>query len=232
MIYYTADLHVHYAQLLPSRPFATVEEMDEALVKNWNDTVGPEDTVYLVGDIGWNGGRVPGELLERLSVSAIALPDVEEDSPLRREILTLAEEKGIPLWWVRRDTTVELEKGQLTLYPPLGAGEANELGLSVLAGAGGLDLLVTGDMSGDVEGMLVEHAGLRDVELLVAGHHGSATSTTQALLNALQPETAILSVGRDNAYGHPAPETLERLERAGAEIYRTDRDGTVTVRTR
>ncbi len=98
--------------------------------------------------------------------------------------------------------------------------------------AGGLDLLVTGDMSGDVEGMLVEHAGLRDVELLVAGHHGSASSTSQALLNALQPETAILSVGRDNAYGHPAPETLERLERAGAEIYRTDRDGTVTVRTR
>ena len=63
MIYYTADLHFHYALLLPSRPFATVEEMDEALVKNWNDTVGPEDTVYLVGDIGWNGGRGPGELL-------------------------------------------------------------------------------------------------------------------------------------------------------------------------
>ena len=57
MIYYTADLHFHYALLLPSRPFATVEEMDEALVKNWNDTVGPEDTVYLVGDIGWNGCR-------------------------------------------------------------------------------------------------------------------------------------------------------------------------------
>ena len=60
MIYYTADLHFHYALLLPSRPFATVEEMDEALVKNWNDTVGPEDTVYLVGDIGWNGGKGAG----------------------------------------------------------------------------------------------------------------------------------------------------------------------------
>ena len=46
MIYYTADLHFHYALLLPSRPFATVEEMDEALVKNWNDTVGPEDTSW------------------------------------------------------------------------------------------------------------------------------------------------------------------------------------------
>ena len=57
MIYYTADLHFHYALLLPSRPFATVEEMDETLVKNWNTTVGSEDTVYLVGDIGWNGCR-------------------------------------------------------------------------------------------------------------------------------------------------------------------------------
>ena len=73
MIYYTADLHFHYALLLPSRPFATVEEMDEALVKNWSDTVGPEDTVYLVGDIGWNGGRVPGELLERLSGHKLSL---------------------------------------------------------------------------------------------------------------------------------------------------------------
>ncbi|MFR7893618.1 MAG: hypothetical protein ACLU38_05525 [Dysosmobacter sp.] len=67
MIYYTADLHVHYAQLLPSRPFATVEEMDEALLKNWNDTVGPEATVYLVGEHRLERGRVPGEPLERLS---------------------------------------------------------------------------------------------------------------------------------------------------------------------
>ena len=85
-------------------------------------------------------------------------------------------------------------------------------------------------MSGDVEGMLVEHAGLRDVELLVAGHHGSASSTSQALLNALQPETAILSVGRDNAYGHPGPETLERLAAAGCRIYRTDLQGNITLR--
>ena len=56
MIFYTADLHFHYAPLLSSRPFAAVEEMDEALIRNWNERVSPEDTVYLVGDIGYNEG--------------------------------------------------------------------------------------------------------------------------------------------------------------------------------
>ena len=49
MIYYTADLHFHYAPLLPGRPFASVEEMDAALIRGWNETVTEEDTVYVVG---------------------------------------------------------------------------------------------------------------------------------------------------------------------------------------
>lgn len=66
MIYYTADLHFHYLPALEERPFATVEEMDRTLVQNWNETVSPEDTVYLVGDIGYHGGHVPCRVLERL----------------------------------------------------------------------------------------------------------------------------------------------------------------------
>ena len=64
----------------------------------------------------------------------------------------------------------------------------------------------------------------------MAGHHGSATSTTQALLDAVKPEYAIISVGEGNLYGHPAQETLERLEAAGAEVYRTDWNGTIEIR--
>ena len=67
MIFYTADLHFLYEALLSSRPFATVEEMDETLIRNWNETVSPEDTVYLVGDIGYNEGQVPHQLLSRLT---------------------------------------------------------------------------------------------------------------------------------------------------------------------
>lgn len=66
MIFYTADLHFHYKPFLPSRPFASVEEMDEAMIRLWNETVTDEDTVYVVGDVGYNGGYVPGDALGRL----------------------------------------------------------------------------------------------------------------------------------------------------------------------
>ena len=65
-----------------------------------------------------------------------------------------------------------------------------------------------------------------DTEVLVAGHHGSKYSTSNALLEALTPETAIISVG-SNSYGHPADETLRRLAESGAAICRTDKQGTI-----
>ncbi len=66
MIFYTADLHFHYKPFLPGRPFASVEEMDEAMIRLWNETVTDGDTVYVVGDVGYNGGYVPGDALGRL----------------------------------------------------------------------------------------------------------------------------------------------------------------------
>lgn len=66
MIYYTADLHFHYEPVVESRPAASAAEMDEMLIRNWNETVGDDDTVYLVGDVGYNDNRVPGDALGRL----------------------------------------------------------------------------------------------------------------------------------------------------------------------
>lgn len=173
------------------------------------------------------------QLLERVPVDAIVLPAAEEDSPLRQEIVSIAKEKNIPMEELGRDRTVELDGGgALHLFAPLGAGETNEEGLSVLATSGDFDVLITGDMGGDVEQLLLEHTELPHVELLVAGHHGSKYSTSPRLLAAIQPETAVISVGADNRYGHPASETLERLSAAGTELYRTDLQGTVLIRAR
>lgn len=173
------------------------------------------------------------ELLRRVEVNLLLLPDVEEGDPLREEILTLAAERGVEVRFVHSDTRLDFPGGQsLTVFPPLqSAGETNELGLCVLASAGDFDVLVPGDMSGQGEARLLAHTQLPKIEVLVAGHHGSATSTTQPLLDEIQPETAIISVGKNNRYGHPAQETLERLALAGTNIYRTDLQGTVTVRS-
>lgn len=171
------------------------------------------------------------QLLDRVEVSAIVMPAVEVDAPLRTDIVALAEERGIELRLIREDTQYTWPDGRsLAIYAPVQEiGETNELGLSVLASMDGRDILLTGDMDGSAEKRLLEIAELPQVEVLIVGHHGSATSTTQALLDAVRPEMAIISVGEDNRYGHPAPATLERLETARVELYRTDRDGTVRV---
>lgn len=67
MIYYTADPHFGYEPMLAGRPFETVEEMDRVIIEKWNRRVTPEDTVYLIGDVGYNGGHVPCRILKQLN---------------------------------------------------------------------------------------------------------------------------------------------------------------------
>src|SRR5690606_22157140 len=91
---------------------------------------------------------------------------------------------------------------------------------------GDVDILLLGDAEAPTERMLELPD---DVEVLKVAHHGSASSSTAAFLARARPRYAIVSAGRDNPYGHPAPEALERLHRAGARIFRTDRSGHLRV---
>ena len=94
---------------------------------------------------------------------------------------------------------------------------------------GDFDALITGDAPAAVEKNLVAQTDLSGTELYIVGHHGSAASSCNDLLNALQAETAVVSCGY-NSFGHPTEETLSRLRAHSITVYRTDRDGTVTVR--
>ena len=164
------------------------------------------------------------QLLRRIDVGEIALPDVEKDSPLRAEIIAAAGEKGIPVRFVREEEQFHLtrEGDTVTVFPPMAEeGTANELGLTVLVSHKTLDVLITGDMEAEGERRLVETADLPDVEVLVAGHHGSNTSNTRELLETVKPELALISVGQNNKYGHPGWDALARLDEIGAKIYRT-----------
>ena len=169
------------------------------------------------------------ELLSRIRVGGIAVPDVDKDSVLRREIEALAFEKDIPLYFITEENAVRLDKATLTILPPVeDGGDSNEQCLSVLCSAGDWDALLTGDMPVSGEQRLLSQYDLPDLELFVAGHHGSRYSTGEDLLKALTPETVLISVGY-NSYGHPSPETLDRLSQAGAEVFRTDQRGDLTV---
>ena len=67
--------------------------------------------------------------------------------------------------------------------------------------------------------------------VLKVGHHGSAYSSSPAFIAAVHPKYAIISVGRHNMFGHPAPSTIETLQRFGARVYRTDQNAAATVET-
>ncbi len=168
------------------------------------------------------------QLLERMEVGLLILPDVEPDSPLRAEIQSVAAARAVDCLLVDGGATASLGETELRIYPPLGSGDSNEEGLSVLGSAGDFDMLVMGDMNDVVERRLVKYGALPDTELLVVGHHGSRYASSEELLQAVKPELAVISVGY-NTYGHPAEETLGRLSRYGCEIYRTDWSGTVTI---
>lgn len=168
------------------------------------------------------------ELMHRVRVGALALPDVEPDDPRRQAIEALAETQGIPVFYIEEPSAVDMNGAKINLFPPLvGSKGSNELSLSVLFVRDDWEALITGDMPQEQERRLIAQYELPDVELLVVGHHGSRSSTSQVLLDAIQPELAAISVGY-NSYGHPTQETLTRLERAGAAIYRTDQMGTIT----
>lgn len=165
-------------------------------------------------------------LLERLEVDALLVPEGEDDAGLQDAVLSAAEARGVRVSFITGEERLDFGRGALTVYPPLGESGDNERGLSILASAGDSGFLITGDMDAATEAKLLEAYDLPDIEALAAGHHGSKYATSQALLEALEPETACISVG-SNSYGHPAEETLLRLARQGCGIYRTDLHGTI-----
>lgn len=167
-------------------------------------------------------------LLTRIEVGELLLPDIPDEDGGREETILLAAQHGVPITLVTQPQTLALGGAQLTLYPPVGAGDANERGLSVLASAGDFELLITGDMDSTTERRLIEEYALPDIEVLLVGHHGSKYSTSRELLAAVTPEVGVISVGQ-NSYGHPTNEAMWRLDAAGIDIYRTDCNGNVRI---
>ena len=78
--------------------------------------------------------------------------------------------------------------------------------------------------------MLMRKAALPDVDILVAGHHGAESASSQELLSVVKPELVLISVGEDNIYGHPNPKVLRRFYDAGISVRRTDLEGTIIIR--
>jgi competence protein ComEC len=92
-------------------------------------------------------------------------------------------------------------------------------------------VVLTGDISAEVERAILPRLTRAPTRILKAAHHGSRTSSSMALLSEWRPQFALISAGRGNTFGHPAPEVLQRFEAIGATVFRTDLDGQIALET-
>ena len=154
-----------------------------------------------------------------------------------RAALGEASRERIPWQRVRPGDSLRVDEVVLTALAPdsawaAGLSDANLASTVMMARIGSIRFLFTGDAEAAEEEWLLE----RDPEALAAdvlkvGHHGSRTSTTPRFLAAVRPRLALVSVGAHNAYRHPSAEVMQSLHGAGTQVLRTDRAGTIVVRT-
>ncbi|MBT8405203.1 MAG: DNA internalization-related competence protein ComEC/Rec2 [Gemmatimonadetes bacterium] len=172
-------------------------------------------------------------LLDEFPVETVVGPGTLRGDGPWRGALVQARSRAVPWRVVARGDRVALDGVVLRVLHPSrrvdGAPrEANDASLVVELSWRGFRLLLTGDISVEVERSLVEALG--PVDVLKVAHHGSRTSTDSLFVARIRPEWAVVSVGRGNRYGHPAPEVMARLEGAGSVVWRTDRSGALRLR--
>jgi competence protein ComEC len=150
------------------------------------------------------------------------------EGEVEQEIIKEAERRGVSIGMAVSNTGwKEGEASFLYLHPSKFYESKNEGSIVLFAVLGKKNWLFTGDMGEEGERDLLHHYPNLDVDVLKVGHHGSNTSSTASFLNTIRPDVAVISVGRNNRFGHPHQDVLDRLTQMDAKVYRTDLHGAI-----
>jgi competence protein ComEC len=177
------------------------------------------------------------ELMAYMPVKKVFISDYSfEKSDFYYSFLNIANEKKIPVFLLKAGDKVRLTEDMemSCLYPIKEAqlSEDDNHGSMVLR----LDMeevsvLFMGDAGHEDEEVMLENKALLDCTILKVGHHGSKYSTSAEFLKKTSPEIAIISCGKNNVYGHPHEETLQRLEDEKVDYIQTKESGTISIKT-
>lgn len=185
-----------------------------------------------------------------IKIRNLILPDISKKDAAYLELVQLALSKEIKVMYIQKGDTIEDGEVKFTcLHPEPGYEFTSRNAYSTVLSVSykEFDLLLTGDLEAEGENMVRKELkalsddtdnGSRgctqpavDYDVLKVAHHGSKYSTYEEFLDLIKPEFSVISCGKDNSYGHPGPELLERLKDAGSDIKLTYESGAVTVKT-
>ena len=166
--------------------------------------------------------------LNACPVGVLYTPEMDYPSKTWNNVLKYAEAQGAPVVVPMTGDAFELGNALVEVLGPLWfSNNTNDLSLILRITYGNTSFLFTGDAEWDEEHDLVEAGVDLHADVLKVCHHGSNSSSSYVFLRAVAPEYAVISVGSNNQYGHPTEEALGRLMDVGAEVFRTDEQGTI-----
>ncbi len=175
-------------------------------------------------------------IAENFGTDAFIMPDTGELTPALPQydrLMETLENRGVPVSCAEPGTVIELGKGcRLEIAAPVGDyEEMNDYSAVLRFVFGNVRFLITGDIERKAEeDILASGADIR-AEVIKVPHHGSGTSGLKRFIQAVSPEYAVISAGAGNEHGHPHENVVETYRNCGADIYRTDMNGTIVFTT-
>ncbi len=178
------------------------------------------------------GGAV--KVINNLQVENVIMTDASNDVVTFSRLIGVIEDSGVRVIEAQVGNTYDADGIVLQILAPLADfGDFNEYSVVTRVEYGDVSLILTGDAESRSEGLMLETytAGELDADILKLGHHGSHTSSTPEFLAAVSPRWSIASCGRNNPYGHPHQQTLDRTRELGIPVLRTDEMGSIIFAT-
>lgn len=233
------NLHVYYIDVGQADSILIVNQNQSALIDAGNNEDGKNVVNFIkskgITKLDYVIGTHPHEdhigglddVINNIDVDKIYLPKIQTNTKIYEDVLQAIQNKNQKINSFNKGDKFTIGDANLEVMTD-SILDKNNLNLSsniIRMEFNGTSFLFTGDAETENEKTII----WPQTDILKVGHHGSTTSTSQNFLNQIKPKYAIISVGKDNDYGHPNEKIIERLEKAGTEIFRTDECGTIEV---
>ena len=198
-----------------------------------NQNIEQLDYVFITHPDSDHIGGMP-EVLESFKVSKFIMPAIKKEhmptTKIFEKLLNTVRDREVAAETAVPQETFNLGDATLTVLGPISStSKTNNMSIVLRVVLGKNSFLLTGDAETEEESDIMKADYLLKSDVLKAGHHGSKSSSGNDFLRAVSPKIIIVSCGRDNSYGHPSSESLQRFSQIGADVFRTDRHGSIVV---
>lgn len=204
---------------------------DGPLLVKYFQSLGIKEFKYIVGTHP-HEDHIGGldDVIKNFTIDNIYIPDAMTTTKTFEDLLDSIDEKNLTYKVPKINSTFPLGNANLkVIYTGTDTSDLNNTSIVLKLTYQDISILLTGDATSETEKKILN----KDINstVLKVGHHGSKYSSTESFLKKVNPKYAIISVGKNNIYNHPATTTINKLEKLNTQIYRTDQDGTILLET-